>query len=302
MMFDFGTIFYWIWIAIISTLLFLLVEQVSSPKLRIVLPLACGMSLFFFIVVLNPQYETGLVYQLRLLGVPLLEPFFIIASVPLIEKREKIVFGKFSVFSGALVTMILFFIISQTGFHLAVRQSQFEILFGEIGLLIISSLVFYGISRIQQFRFQSSGEKSGTPPNNHSPQSGKLIIIVIVASLIAFCSPYFLLEFYGHLQDCGSFSVMIADESSLTSESRIIHLTEKDFREFPPLETIIKNAHDIPDSSQNRTDMWKNTIGNAKYSCNQERILDKYKGTGPSSNEYLEYGGNYYYFGPWTVY
>ena len=197
---DFFIVFYVIWITLISTVLFLLIDQFHSSKFKLILPLVCGISLFFFTTVFDIYY--GPLFLLKLLLVPLVLPFFVVAPVPFIEKKESAIFEKFFIFSGALAVLILYSILSQTVFHLGEKPLYGESILWDMGLLVMSYIMFYGMSRVQLFNNRVSKEKqekTETRANNSSPPLDMKKITIFATFLLVLISPYFLLFLIGSL-------------------------------------------------------------------------------------------------------
>jgi hypothetical protein len=197
---DFFVVFYLLWVAVVSTVLFLLIEKFPSPKIKIVLPLICGLSLFFFTTVLTINY--GPLFLLKILVWPLLLPSFVIAFIPLLEKKDGVVFEKFFVFFGALTALILYCLLTQIVLNLGDTALYGKSILWNVVLLAISGFVFCGILHIQRFNSECSQEKyekMETLPNNSASSTEIKRLIFTAAILLILISPYFLLFVIGSL-------------------------------------------------------------------------------------------------------
>jgi hypothetical protein len=121
---------------------------VSNPRLRIIIPLACGvvLALVFFtpvLALLNPSsFILPLIY-LFYITFPLIFPAFIVPPLIFIEKSAGIRFGKSAVFIGAFATITIFKGIQQSGLISYDDMRMIEFFLWTGGILLISYVVFF---------------------------------------------------------------------------------------------------------------------------------------------------------------
>ena len=300
------TVFFSVYIALITTLLYLLLLRVKSWKNRTILSSVFGIILAVFTILLNPQPESGpagLLYSLKSIIGTLVVPFFILIPLAFIEKRTGNI-NKLSVFSGALVAAILFIVLSEAGIHLPARQWQIESLTGLALTIILSFLVFVGVHYVQRSLSPRDDKKHATPVSETAPPaSGKRKIIILVVSLLILCSPFFLLDYYmSSHSSCGGFSLYLIDDSN-PPDGTVIHMTEEKLKEYPKLESAIKKSHYQSGPflvKINNTMVNVTSLEGVYFSCSEQSQMDRYRSFGNSYSPpviYLEYEGKLYYAG-----
>lgn len=255
-------------------------------------PLVCGILFVAVVLVVNPQQGTGAfhdLYNLKLLSPLLLLPFFILAPVPYIEKWTGSVFNKFSVFFGSLLAALFYCVILTYG-NYYFDQIWLEGLLWTICSIVPAFFIFCGIYLCQKFLEETPSEKTPVSPSEKRPvriSMEKRKIIVLIVALLAFSSPFLLFGILGNTEGCGRFEVRSMNQSQ-TLNGTIIHLTEDDFREFPKMSSIIKDASHTCETSVNCTIETEKVVGESWFACRDERQLHKYNGV------FLEYYGYFY--------
>jgi hypothetical protein len=280
-------------IAAATTFLVLVLGLFPNIRYRNHLPLVCGIFFVAVVLVVNPQQGTGAfhdLYNLKLLSPMLLLPFFILAPVPYIEKWTGLPFNKISVFFGSLLAALFYCVILAYG-NYYFDQTWLEGLQWTISSIIPAFFIFCGVYFCQKFLEESPSEKLHVSPSEKDltasiPMEKRKKIVLIVA-LLAFLLPFFLFGILGNTEGCGRFEVYSMNQSQ-TLNGTIIHLTEEDFREFPKMSSIIKDASHTCETSGNCTNETGKVVGGSWFACRDERQLYKYNGV------FLEYNGNFY--------
>ena len=294
-MVDIWMVFFAVLAAIISTVLYILINRAFFQKiLPILLPL-WAIILAIYVIIINPQYETGFFFIANQFLTFLLVPSFILIPLPYLENRTGTIFNKISLISGSFVAAFFSYIIFPIIIHLPTRQWQIQSL-GELACLsVLSFLIFFVIQRIQQSRSRTPEEKRTAPVSESAPPaSNKRTIIILVVCLLLLCSPLFLLDTYMRSSStCGAFPVFRIDQFWTTPGS-ITDLTDAKLKAYPKLESLIKNSDNVqPQYSPikiHRIDTNVTDLGEVRFSCNEESYRSM-------SNSYFRYDGNLYYTG-----
>ena len=144
-MFDIFTVLIAVWFAIITLIIAEILKEVPFSRIRIVLPLVCGILLGFFILIHNPALDSGYRGQMNYLGpfwFPVLVP--LLASIPLIffGQGKGNFLGKPAEFSGAFISAFMFLTLYQLGilFHFYQGILASSLLIGSV--LVVSTIVF----------------------------------------------------------------------------------------------------------------------------------------------------------------
>jgi len=306
-MIDTWMVVYTVWTAVIATVFYALFRRISFAKDNAVfqelLLLVWVLFIAFFVVIINPQTETGIFYFLNMILGRLIAPSFIVLPLPVLEKKTGTVFGNISVFSGAFIVTMCNSIIGQAGIHLPARPWQAETLLLLVCLAVISAGIFYAIHRVQQALARNQEEKPATAvQGKEPPSSGGRTIIILAVCLVLLCSPQLLLDVYMRsTSTCTGFSIDMVDQS-LTTNATIIHLTNEDLSQYPKLGSIIRNSQKNAGTPSVKTNNNMTDLGNVQFSCNEESQIDRYRHfaggyTGSGDSFYLEYNGTFYLTG-----
>ena len=272
------------------TLLIALVFNIFRDlKYRQHLPLLCGIFLVSLILILNPQQDEGSpfrsLYILKLLSPLFLLPLFILAPMPYIEKWFGKPFRTQAIFFGVFLATLWYCVISQYGRYYIGDPWGAEGLFWTVFTIAPAFLIFLGIYFCQQFldngyKHEPSDSPSGAP-RVFLIKNRKTIIIILI-TLLAFGAPLYLLNSLGDTETAGGFNVYSIQESEIGNGS-VIHLTEKDFWEFPRIRSLIR------DSEYNGcNDDTGNCIAQGSYSFNEQQQMRYYE------TKILEYQGRFY--------
>jgi len=287
-------------IAAVTVFISLIPDGIPNPKLRAFMPLVCGIVLVSLVLIVNPQQnlETprGL-YDLKMFSPILLLPFFILAPLPFLEKKTGRVFSKRAIFFGAWITTIYYFIVSKAGADFFIQYWQAEGLIWTIFSGILSALVFFGIYLIQPFFVPFFKEKKADPSVEIHPESILIrilrIVVVIALGVSLVLSPFFLDTLMA--ESCGGFPVYRVDPYPAPNVT-IIHLTDEKFREYPKLESLIKNSHYDPANEKiqfTRDGANFTYIGWVHFTCEEESEMDRYRSLCDAS-QFYEYEGKWY--------
>jgi hypothetical protein len=286
-----------LFISMFTLILSLLLSSIRNIRIRHLLPPACGIALYFVIVIFPhviPGFPTFFA-SLQPLSPLLLLPFFILAPLPYIEQKTGTIFGWLHILFGAAVTTVYFFIVSLNGMFFIIQKWQAGLPEWTISSVVLSALMFLGIYFLQQYFSlvpEENQEKTGTIRNNSLLGIRTKKIIIIAAWLLVLGSPFFLLGPVFQPDPCGSFPVFRIDENRSLEGS--FHLTDQKLKEFPKLESLIKNSHNVQQQNLTISIYQKETkvtdLGSIKFSCNEESYRSM-------SNTYIEYNGTLYYTG-----
>jgi hypothetical protein len=302
--------FYAVWFAIITMMLSVLLGYISNPRLRIVLPLVGGMILAFFVTVINPQFSydlPGLLYYLKLLCTPLVVPLLIVVPLLFIGQITGTRFGKAAVFLGALITIMGYLVLSQSGLiSFSAQEWKVESLVWTGCALFISFIAFFMIAGIRclvsklQKRRDKIPEEKLNQKKNHAEMKR---IVLPVLCLIALCSPFAVLDYSMHSSTtCGAFAINEVSES-MTAGNKVIHLTDADFYKFTRMKLVIKEGRYAEETCDNipYPGITGTCLGSSTYLCSEERTFAEYGNypRGPDSDSlsvvYLEYNDRFYY-------
>jgi|GEM_PF-2287219 len=304
-MFDLSMVFNLAWLLPIAFILYLLLEQVPSSTIKIILPTVCGIMLFLFVAVLNPQYETGFLVVAAYICGPLILPFFILVPLPVIEKKAGSSLGKIPVLSGMLITLVVFFLLSQNRFH-DIRPQSADTLLWLVCLSVISSLVFFGIAHLRSSLKPPTEELPVNPEatKNNSPRDlfrKRVKIAALFTILILLCSPFVIIGYLQGFSTAAGFNVYSVDGAPAPN-STVIHLTDDNFREFPQMASIIRDDNPEKRNCVKFYDVQGSClIGNGSYSLNEGPQFYKYENRNfegsmdLSRDIYLEYNGEFYF-------
>jgi hypothetical protein len=303
-MFDLSMVFNLAWLLPIAFILYLLLEQVQSSTIKIVLPSVCEILLFLFVVVLNPQDETGFLIVAAQICGPLILPFFLLVPLPIIEKKAGSSLGKIPVLTGMLITLVVFFLLSQNRFH-DIRPQSADTLPWLVGLSVISSIVFFGIAHLLSSRKQSTEKLPVTPEatkNNSRDILRKMVkIAALLTILILLCSPFVIIGYLQGFSTAAGFNIYSVNGIP-AQNSTVIHLTDDNFREFPRMTSIIRDDNPEKRDCVKFYDVQGSClIGNGSYSLNEGPQFYKYENRNfegsidHSRDIYLEYNGEFYF-------
>lgn len=291
-------------IAAVIVFLSYIVDIFQNLKYRNHLLLVCGILYVVIILVINPDQVTQHdLYGLKAVSQLALFPLFVIVPFLYIEQWTGTVFSKFSIFFGAAVLVNYYYAFLIYGNYYFDQFWQVDGLVWTAGILIPAFLVFFGIYLGNQFLSKKPEDKpiqSGSQKSSIIPEQMRKVIVVIVG-LLVFCSPSLLIGFIGNTEPCGGFEVYTVDPSQ-TSNGIVIHLTENDFREFPKMAPIIRDAQYTTEKCFSYQYDSNDCVGKGPIACNREPQFGKYQVNsynGSSQTEfvktYLEYEGRFYF-------
>jgi hypothetical protein len=305
-MFDIFTILIAVWFAIITLIIAEILKEIPFPRIRIILPLVCGVLLGFFILIHNPELDSGYRGQMNYLGpfcFPVLVP--LLASVPLVffGQRGGNILGKPAEFSGAFFSAFLFLTLYQSRifFHSYQGILASSLLIGSA--LIVSTIVFFIIERAKPVL---SGLHDDDKQVNQDQQSGKKsprfdmkMIVLLSICLLLFLSPLFFIDFFDRLDrsTMGQLDLYLLDPSE-TTNGTFIHMTEEKMREYPELLTLIQKPRMKESDGSVRLekkDINGSSLGIVRISCKTEsRMHDDGLVKGLWSSSFFEYNGYLY--------
>ena len=272
------------------TLLIALVFNIFRDlKYRQHLPLLCGIVLVSLILILNPQQAEGSpfrsLYILKLLSPLFLLPLFILAPMPYIEKWFGKPFKTQAIFFGVFLATLWYCVISQYGRYYIGDPWGAEGLFWTVFTIAPAFLIFLGIYFCQQFLDNGNKYEPSDSPSD-APRvfliTNRKTIIIILIALLAFVAPLYLLNSLGDTETAGGFNVYSIQESEIGNGS-VIHLTEKDFWEFPSIRSLIRDGE-----YNGCNDDTGNCIAQGSYSFNEQPQMRYYE------TKILEYQGRFY--------
>ena len=295
-MLDVVGIFLAVLLAVLTLVLAEFLRSILSPRLRIVLPFVVGivLALLFFTSVL------GLLLNLFSSRIPLIEffymtlplifPLFIIPSLLLIEKQTGARFGKSAIILGSFATIILFYLIRQSGLVSYDLMQRVEFFMWTAGIFLISLVVFACVYVSQHIFSGHTRENQDNPdqlhlkkiPDRDTIKHTPLFIGLLVLVALILLSSAFMSAFYMpfHDDNRGGANLEITPVNiSETSERTAIHLTDANLQQYPELASLI------------------NTNAEMTYlPCGQELQMQKEGliSSGSSPHVYLEYQGKYF--------
>jgi hypothetical protein len=304
-MFDIFTILIAVWFAIITLIIAEILKEVPFPRIRIILPLVCGILLGFFILIHNPELDPGYRGQMNYLGpfcFPVLIPLFI--SVPLIYlgQREGNILGKTTELSGAFISAFLFLTLYQLGifFHIFQEILASSLLIGSA--LFVSIIVFFLIERVQPVlsgshdNRQANQDQRSVKKKSHTDL--KLACLLATCLLVSF-SPLFFIDFVNNHDRAtmGQLYLYLPDPSE-SPGGTIIHMTGEKMQEYPEILSLIQKPR-VKESGDSvyteKKDGNATSLGMVRISCNTEsRMRDEGLTKGSFSSSYFEYNGDLY--------
>ncbi len=276
-------------IIIAAAIVFLsyIIDIFQNLKFRNHLILVCGILYVLIMLVINPDQVTQHdLYGLKAFSQLILFPLFVIVPLLYIEQWTGTVFSKFSVFFGAAMIVNYYYAFLIYGNYYFDQFWQVDGLVWTAGTLVPAFLVFFGIYLCQKFlssTYEAKTSQSVPGKETNSPFLG----IVLIAGLLAFCFPSFLIASLGDFQSCGGFEVYPIDQSQI-SNSTVIHLTENDFRNFSRMASLIRDGKIISGGCMSSKYDPNTCIGKNSFRCNEGQQFAQYK------EKYLEFNGRYY--------
>lgn len=305
-MFDILTVIIAVWFAIIALILSTILHYIPYRRIRIILPLICGIALVLFTLALNPDLSSGYRGQIEYAGpflFPVLVPLFMSISLIYFGHREGNIPGVYVEFSGAFFSGFLFLILYQSGifFHNFHGILASSLLMGSG--LIISIIVFIIIERAQPVLSglgDDKQENQDRQPGKNGSRSDKKGIVILIICLFVFLSPLFFIDFFDRLDRAtmGELDLYLPDPSEAIPGT-IINLSEEKIREYPLLKSLMDKPHltDYRDSVQIEQKAVNATyLGNIRVLCKTESLMrsDGILHSGSSPATYFEYKGDLY--------
>jgi|WetSurMetagenome_2_1015567.scaffolds.fasta_scaffold178657_1 hypothetical protein len=305
-MFDILTVLIAVWFAILALILTNILNHVPYPRIRIILPLVCGIVLALYVLALNPELSSGYRGQIEYSGpflFPVLVPLFI--SIPLIciGQRKGNFPGEPVEFSGAFISAFLFLTLYQSGifFHFFQGILASSLLIGSA--LFVSVIVFFIIERALPVLSGLRDDKQV----NQDHQTGKKsagsdikAIVILTLCLLMFLSPLFFIDFFDRLDRAtmGDLDLYLPDPSD-APQGTINHLTDEKIREYPQLKSLMDKPHltDYRDSVHIEQKAVNATyLGDIRILCKTESMMRSdgivYSGSSPAT--YFVYDGDLY--------
>jgi hypothetical protein len=287
-------------IAFSTTFLFLIVGQIASWKAQILILVVSCIALFWIIF---PFYNQGnyLLYSFSLICGFILNCLLILLPFPLFERKLQRISLMYAVFIGAFITRLGmgFFasrVIDDQFFLSQLLGIPFVLFPG--GIVIISMLVFAGITVISRVLFKASAEDHNiqTPEliqTSHKPEKSNILEFTLFF-LIIIITPFFGIFAPGLLSGSATGYVSITKiNESIVPTGTIYHLSEKNFEEFPLLAPVIRD-NTRGDGIQ---------YGITLYGEEREKFIKNFpvvstNRTTGKSETYFEYHGKFYSFFP----
>jgi hypothetical protein len=303
-MFDIYTILLAVWFAIIALIITEIFVQVPYPRIRILLPLVCGVLLGLFIIILNPGLESGYRGQIDYPGpflFPVLIPLFIVVPLIHFEKKDGI-FGEYTGFSGGVISAFLFLTLYQSGIFYGIFQECIASIFLFGSALVIFWFIFFIISRARPLLSGSRDErqvKNDHEPATQNPRVDLRSIGTLAICLLLFLSPMWVIDFVTNndRSTMGQLYLYRANTSEVP-EGTVTHMTVEKMQEFPDLQSLMKKppVQEYGDSVHpEKKDENTSGFGMVRISCKTESRMHNaglFKGLYTSS--YFEYDGNLY--------
>jgi hypothetical protein len=255
----------------------ILIGYIQNPKIRNHLPWLCGVLLVCLIYLVQDSKAAILV----LFAVP----FFIYTPVPFIEKVTGSIFSKKSIYYGAVLISLYYFGMSTAGTYFFNLYEKSDSLFWIVGTIVPAFLIFLGISLYPRFLTdnpKNKAEDTKADSDTKSQRSEDRMAVVLILGFILFCIPLYLIVSPGETETAAGFNVYSIQESE-TDNGTILHLTDKDFWEFPKLAPIIRDGRYNGCYSDSA-----NCIAHGSYSFGEEQKYRYY------SASILEYRDRYY--------
>ena len=291
--------FFSLGIAIVTLIFYLVFDIFHNIKFRKHLLLVSGLLLVVIQLIVHPTQEPGdpfrSLYSWSLVSPLFLLPFFILAPIPYIKEKTGIVFNKMSIFFGAFLSSLYYFVISEYGNYYLGQDWQLDGLVWTVCSLAPATLIFLGMYLGQKFLSPVTEEKTTTSVSAKSVSAKKSqflsarmrAIIILAASILLFWIPFLILGLLGNTETCGGFEVNSIDQSQISNGTIVHHLTENDFREFPRMASIIRDhKQGTYGSCQGNV---QNCAGTGSFRCNEQAQISKFE------RRNLEYEGRFYY-------
>jgi hypothetical protein len=288
--------FFIIWLgllgALTTTFLYILIRKVPSQKVRILIPIFYCILIYPLIKVLNPQPDNVL-YPFSPIGLFIFTCMLILIPFPMFEKKLSSNLHRYiAVFFGGLITLVLMY---------GVYHNQSPGLLSSIGILspliiiAFTTLVFTGITVISKIFVKPSAyqtpELEQTSYNINKRKMMKIALLLLIICMIPIFLIYGKEWFFGSDSDTGIIIILV--NKSEAQNGTIIHLTEKDFKEFPRLASVIR------DNEENTAVKWpggKNAYGVLIKDQERYRFIELYWSnySGLENGRFFEYDEKYY--------
>jgi len=234
-------------LAIITTALYYIIKQIKSRNARILVPVI-GFICLFPITILPHVQSDNAFYPISVIAGYFLTCTALLIPFPLFEKGIPEKFHHCAVFSGALITSVILFSLFSRMLTVPLLSDYYSIpVLTPLIHIAISAIVYAGVTATILFIIRTSYGQSilkapGSVQITKKRDSWHLLKIVIL--LIIICSiPLFVTFgkewFFG--SDSDKSIILMPIEEDEVKTGVLIHLTEKDFQEFPRLGTAIRN-------------------------------------------------------------
>lgn len=249
----------------------------QNPVYRVHFPWICGF-LLTCIIFLVPDNRVQILILFTL-------PFIIYAPVPFIEKKTGQILSSTLVFAGASLAALVYAGISTTTSYFLILDSLPGSLVWLVVTLVPAAIIFIGLLSCQRVLIKEPGVNTAEPASRGIPghchftlrESSILFLAVVIVSV----SLFFLVA-VGYPETAGGFNVYSVQESDIGNRT-VVHLTEKDFWEFPLMRLIIRDG--MRNGCSENTG---NCIASGSYSFGQGVRIRNYQTC------VLEYQGRYY--------
>ncbi|MFA5266933.1 MAG: hypothetical protein WC379_03100 [Methanoregula sp.] len=234
-------------LAIITTVLYYIIKHVTSRNARILIPVI-GFICLYPLTILPPVQPDNAFYPIIVIAGYFLTCMAILIPFPLFEKKIPEKIYHYAVFSGALITSVILFSLSSRMVTVPLISFFYSIpLLGPLVYIAISIVVFAGITAIIQVLIKTSyGQSSFQAPEpvQTSQKKDKWHLLKIIILLLIICSiPLFVTFgkewFFG--SDSDKSIILTPVDESVAKSGLITHISEKDFKEYPRLESAIRD-------------------------------------------------------------
>ena len=234
-MFDAWLLILAAWVAITTIILSVFIRNLSNPFVRILLPLLCGagMCAIFF---------------------PASFSLLIVASLFTVEYRAGRRLGVAGIFSGAFITLLVFWGIQASALTGISHMGGLEFFLWMLCTFLISLVLFFGIAfighRVSAMKDKPAPEPDQVPSGIPSEETGgktDLLVLGVVISgvFLLLLWPAFYGTFYFPLHDenvaPGSLSLDRLEISNYPGGT-IIHLTNEQISRYPAFQSLIRNS------------------------------------------------------------
>jgi hypothetical protein len=290
-MFDVTVLILAAWVAFTTIVLSIIIRNLSDPFTRVILPLLCGagLSATFFS--------------------PPVFPLMVVSSLLTIEWQAGRRIGVVGIFSGAFITVLVFWVIQKSALTGISHMGGLEFFLWTLCTFLISLFLFFGIACISQrvsgMKKEPAPESDQDPSGTQSDETGgktDLLVLGVFLSgvFLLLLWPAFLFTFYSPLHDENTAPGSLYLDRLETSGSpggTIKHLTDEQISRYPALQSLIRNsgpAEEVRSREFGNLTFNVSGMGLSRLpSCSIEKQMLDEGFSQPDT--FLEYGGTYYH-------